>query len=245
MDSAKNNSERIKVLLEEVKQVITSSIDDLQKIIFEYSNYLAEFEKEASNLSEKITAEESKRETLKGELNTLQSQLEELTHRRDVLESEIASKQQDIEQLSNIILDKEKIKTELTLKIDSYNERINELNRKIEENTALIETTKEDTNKERENKKAEVTALKEEYMRTITKAKALKYLIKKDLINLPEVKVIKSLTVPGVENEKHIRKTAGVNDETIRKVLLDLDRRGIISFDPLTGKIQVLTKIDL
>ena len=90
-------------------------IDDLQKIIFEYSNYLAEFEKEASNLSEKITAEESKRETLKGELNTLQSQLEELTHRRDVLESEIASKQQDIEQLSNIILDKEKIQQGLEM----------------------------------------------------------------------------------------------------------------------------------
>jgi len=245
LDSTKSNLERIKVLFEELKQILDNSFGELQSTLKEYLNYLGEFDRKANNLTEKISFEESRREMLRSELNKLQSELEKLTHKKDVLTSEISSKQQDIDQLSNIILDKEKIKTEHILKINSYEERLKELNRKIEENIVLINATKEDTQKEQETKKAELTSLQEEYRRTVTKAKALKYLIKKDLINLPEVKVIKSLTVPGVENEKHIRKTAGVNNETIRKVLLDLDRRGVIAFDPLTGKIQVLTKIDL
>ena len=48
-----------------------------------------------------------------------------------------------------------------------------------------------------------------------------------------------------MDNEENIRKTSGVSDEVVRKVLLDLDERGVISFDPLTRKVQKIGEIDL
>ena len=63
-----------------------------------------------------------------------------------------------------------------------------------------MDETKEDLRK-REIQNAE---LMEQFNRMVSRSKALIYLVKKDVINLPEIQVIRSLKVPGVDNEENL-----------------------------------------
>lgn len=159
--------------------------------------------------------------------------------------SEIQSKRQDLEKLNSVILTEEKNKTELQTETVGKEEKLQSLNRKIEENQVLIEATKEETEKEILAKNQELMKLSDEKDKIISRAKALKYLLKKNIISLPEINVIRSLNVPGVDTEENIRKTSGVSDQIVRKILMDLDERGIITYETLSGKVQKLTRIDI
>ena len=135
--------------------------------------------------------------------------------------------------------------TEASLQVDSLNERIGNFNRKIEEfevlTNALVEETKEQT-RSLEIKNAELV---DQFNRIVSRSKSLQYLIKKDIVTLPEIQVIRSLNTPGIDTLDNLRKTSGVSEEIIRKILQDLARREVVAFDPSTGKIQILARIDI
>ena len=105
----------------------------------------------------------------------------------------------------------------------------------------MLEENKEQV-RSREIKIAELT---EHHNRILSRSKSLEYLIKKDIITLPEIQVIRSLNTPGIDTMDNLRKTSGVSVEIIRKILRDLDSREIITFDSSSGKIRKLTKIDI
>ncbi len=142
-------------------------------------------------------------------------------------------------------MEREKISTEVILQVDSLKERVADLKRKIEEfdvlTNALNEETKEQT-RTREIKNAE---LDNNYNRILSRSKSLQYLVKKDIVTLPEIKILRSLNTPGVDNAENLKKTVGVSDDIIRKILQDLSRREIIEYEPTSGKFKLLSSIDI
>jgi chromosome segregation ATPase len=245
LESAKNNIDKILTSLNELQQLLSSKTEEVNTKIRDLNENLASFFNKAENLSQQINMEEEKKSNKNAQMEELNKKIQELTHSKDILSSEIASNQRDIEQLSAVILEKEKNFTEISVQVDSLNGRIENLNQKNEEIDVLTQTTLEETKDELRRKEIQHAEIASEYSKMISRSKALMYLIKRDIVNLPEIQVIRSLTVPGVNNEENLKKTSGVSDQIIRNILTDLDRREIIAFDTHTGKFELLTKIDI
>lgn len=245
LESTQNNIDRLANNLIELQQILSSKKEEINMKIREFSTILNSFFIKSDEINQQISKEEERKQKNSGELDELNRQLQELTHRRDILQSEITSIQRDIEQLSTIILDNEKNSTELNIQIESLSGRVSDHKRKMEEIEVLAQANNEETKEELRRREIRNAELKEQYNRMISRSKALNYLVKRNIITLPEIQVIRSLTVPGVDTEQNLKKTSGVSEEIIRKILEDLDSREIIEFDSLTGKIQVLMNIDL
>ena len=245
LESAKNNIERILTSLNEIQQFLTSKNQEINTKVREFNDSLTSYFKQAEDKNQLISQEEENKANNSSQLEQINQKLQELTHNKDVLQSEITSKQRDIEQLSAVILEREKLFTELSVQVDSLNDRISDLKRKDEELEVLTQATLDEVKEELRRKEIQNAELSTEYNKMISRTKALKYLVKQDIVNFPEIQVIRSLTVPGVDNEENLKKTSGVSDQIIRNILTDLDRRGIISFDIHTGKFQVLMELDI
>lgn len=245
LESVQNGTERLQTELKELLQFTTSQNEELLKHLTDLKYNLTEKSRKAEQLSESITTEETKKRVRATELEELNAELQKLNHHKDVLVSEISSQQKDIEQLSSLILEKEKSKTEISIAVDSLTQRTSEQKRKIEEHEVLIDAINKDFTEDSLKKDSIYAQISNQYNSMISKSKALEFLVKKDIVILPEIKVIRSLKVPGMDSELNIRKTSGVSDQIIRNILLDLDKREIISFDPLSGKVQILDKIDI
>ncbi|UJG43299.1 MAG: hypothetical protein K9W46_13115 [Candidatus Heimdallarchaeum endolithica] len=242
---ALNNIERIKSELEELTQLVVGLKEDLNYSVENSKNSLSSILKKNEEKSENINILETTRKDLQRQISEKTSELNEKTSKKDILNSEIQSKRQDLEKLNSVILTEEKNKTELQTETIGKEEKLQTLNRKIEEKQVLIEATREDTEKEILAKNEQIRKLNDEKDKIVSRAKALKYLLKKNIISLPEINVIRSLNVPGVDTEENIRKTSGVSDQIVRKILMDLDERGIITYETLSGKVQKLTEIDI
>ncbi|MHA1445978.1 MAG: hypothetical protein ACTSSN_04775, partial [Candidatus Heimdallarchaeaceae archaeon] len=158
---------------------------------------------------------------------------------------EIASKQKDIEQLSALILEREKVSTEVILQVDSLKERVTDLKRKIEEVDVLTDALNEETKEQTRTREIKNAELENNFNRVLSRSKSLQYLVKNNIVTLPEIQVLRSLNVPGVDNAENLKKTSGVSDDIIRKILQDLSRREIIEYDPASGKFKVLSRIDI
>ena len=245
LESAKNNIERILTSLNEIQQFLTSKTQEINTKVREFNDSLTSYFKQAEDKDLLIGQEEEKKANNSSQLEQSNQKLHELTHNKDVLQSEITSKQRDIEQLSAVILEREKLFTELSVQVDSLNNRISDLKRKDEELEVLTQATLDEVKEELRRKEIQNAELSTEYNKMISRTKALKYLVKQDIVNFPEIQVIRSLTVPGVDNEENLKKTSGVSDQIIRNILTDLDSRGIIVFDIHTGKFQVLMELDI
>ena len=245
LESAQNNIERLSNNLNELRQMLSSKSDELSAQIREFNDVLTSFFREADEKNQSYGKEEDRRRANNAELDQLNNKLQELTVKKDILQSEIVSKQKDIEQLSALVLEREKLRTEASLQVDSLTERISNFNRKIEETDVLTNALVEETKEQTRTLEIQYVELNNQYNRIVTRAKSLEYLIKKDIVMLPEIQVLRSLNTPGIDTLDNLRKTSGVSEEIIRKILQDLARREIVTYDPSTGRIQLLTRIDI
>jgi len=245
LESAQNNIERLASNLNELIQVLTSKKGEIDSKVRDFSEELASFFKEVDEINQSINSGEEKKTQSSSQLDQLSNELQEITYRKDVLQSEITSKQRDIEQLSALILEREKISTEANLQVDSLNERISDLRRKIEEFDVLTNALNEETKEHTRAREIKLAELDNNINRVISRSKSLQFLVKKDIVTLPEIQVLRSLNTPGVDTAENLKKTSGVSDDLIRKILQDLARREIIQYDPTSGRFQILTSIDI
>ncbi|MHA1345484.1 MAG: hypothetical protein ACTSVO_10400 [Candidatus Heimdallarchaeaceae archaeon] len=245
LESAQNNVERVTSNLNELQQILSSKKDEVTAKINEINGTLSTYFKQADDLNQLIAQEEEKKNKSTAELDQLNQKLQELNHNKDVLQSEISSKQKDIQQLLNLIMEREQISTELSMQVDSLNEKISGFKRKIEELDVLSQSTSNETSQALRNKEIQLADLNGQYTQMISRSKALKYLVKKDIVVLPEIQVIRSLTTPGINTEENLKKTSGVSEQIIRDILVELAKREIISFEPHTGRFQVISEIDI
>ena len=245
LESAQNNVERITTNLNELQQILVSKKEEISSKINEISGILSSFFKQADELNQLISQEEEKKSKNTAELDQLNQKLQGLNHNKDVLQSEIASKQKDIQQLLDLIMEREQIFTELNMQVDSLTEKISGFKRKIEELDVLSQSTLEETKEEMRNREIKLADLKGQYTKMVSRSKALKYLVQKDIVVLPEIQVIRSLTGPGINTEENLKKMSGVSDQIIRNILVELDKREIITFNQSTGAFQVITEIDI
>ena len=245
LESAQNNIERLASNINELLQVLTSKKAEIDTKMKEFTEELALFFKEVDDVNQSINSGEETKTHSSSQLDQLNNELQELTYRKDVLQSEITSRQRDIEQLSALILEREKVSTEASLQVDSFNERIADLRRKIEEFDVLTDALNTETKENARAKEIKLAELDNNYNRMLSRSKSLQYLVKKDIVTLPEIQVLRSLNTPGVDTAENLKKTSGVSDEIIRKILQDLARREIIQYDPTSGRFQLLTAIDI
>lgn len=133
----------------------------------------------------------------------------------------------------------------------------------MKENISRIEQT----SKEKENKIAElrkeIENIKMEHDKAIAslrstyekesnrlnelKAKysALKFLIKKNILDIPELKVIRVLKGQKTTSLSFIERSTSLKTSFIQHVVKGLAERGAIEFNPSTGEIKVLEKIKI
>ena len=245
LESAQNNIERVTTNLNELQQILSSKKDEVATKISEISRILSTYFKQADDLNQLIAQEEEKKSNNTAELGQLNQKLQELNHSKDVLQSEISSKQKDIQQLLDLIMEREQISTELNMQVDSLNEKMSGFKRKIEELDVLSQATSSETSEAIRNKEVQLADLNGQFTQMISRSKALKYLVQKDIVVLPEVQVIRSLTTPGINTEENLKKMSGVSEEIIRNILVELSKRKIISYEPHTGRFQVISEIDI
>ena len=245
LESAQNNIERVTANLNELQQILSSKRDEVATKISEINGILTTYFKQADDLNQLIAQEEEKKSKNTVELDQLNQKLQELTHSKDVLQSEISSKQKDIQQLLNLIMEREQISTELNMQVDSLNEKMSGFKRKMEELDVLSQATSSETSEVIRNKEIQLANLNGQFTQMISRSKALKYLVQKDIVVLPEVQVIRSLTTPGINTEDNLKKMSGVSEEIIRNILVELAKREIISYEPHTGRFQVISEIDI
>jgi chromosome segregation ATPase len=245
LESAQNNVERVTTNLNELQQFLSSKKDEVATKISEINGILSAYFKQADELNQLIAQEEEKKSNNTTELNQLNQKLQKLTHNKDVLQSEISSKQKDIQQLLNLIMEREQISTELKMQVDSLTEKMSGFKRKIEELDVLSHSTSSETSEAIRSKEIRLADLNSQYTMMISRSKALKYLVKKDIVVLPEVQVIRSLTTPGINTEENLKKMSGVSEQIIRNILVELAKREIITYESHTGKFQVITEIDI
>ena len=245
LESAQNNIERVTANLNELQQILSSKKDEVATKISEINGILTTYFKQADDLNQLIAQEEEKKSKNTVELDQLNQKLQELTHSKDVLQSEISSKQKDIQQLLNLIMEREQISTELNMQVDSLNEKMSGFKRKMEELDVLSQATSSETSEVIRNKEIQLANLNGQFTQMISRSKALKYLVQKDIVVLPEVQVIRSLTTPGINTEDNLKKMSGVSEEIIRNILVELAKREIISYEPHTGRFQVISEIDI
>lgn len=245
LESAHNNVERISNNLNELQQILSSKKDELKAKINEINGILSTYFKQADDNNQLIAQEEEKKNKNTTELDQFKQKLQELNHNKDVLQSEISSKQKDIQQLLNLIMEREQISTELSMQIDSLNEKLDGFKRKIEEFDVLQQSTSEETSKILRERELQLTDIRTKYTQMVSRSKALKYLVKKDIVVLPEIQVLRSLTTPGINTEENLKKMSGVADEVIRKILVELAQREIITYESHTGRFQVISDIDI
>ncbi len=245
LESAQNNVERVTSNLSELHQILSSKKDEVTTKINEINEILSTYFKQADDLNQLIAQEEEKKSNSATELDQFNQKLQELTHSKDVLQSEISSKQKDIQQLLNLIMEREQISTELNMQVDSLNEKMSGFKRKIEELDVLSKSISSETSGAIRNKEIQLANLNGQFTQMISRSKALKYLVQKDIVVLPEVQVIRSLTTPGINTEENLKKMSGVSEEIIRNILVELAKREIISYEPHTGRFQVISEIDI
>ena len=245
LESAQNNIERLTANLDELQQVLASKKEEINGKIRELTEELSSFFKEADEINQTINSGEEKKSQSSNHLDQLKNELQELNHRRDVLQSEVTSKQRDIEQLSALILEREKVSTEVNLQVDSLKERVANLKRKIEEFDVLTDALNEETKEQIRTREIKNAELENNFNRVLSRSKSLQYLVKNDIVTLPEIQVLRSLNTPGVDNAENLKKTSGVSDDVIRKILQDLARREIIEYDPTSGRFKLLSSIDI
>lgn len=245
IESAKHNTDRIKSDIQELLQMVVSQKEAFDGYILEFESLLTSLIEDIAENNEEIAESEKRSDELSKESEELANAINNLTKKRELLSTKNIQKNTDLTRRREEKLKLEAEKSNLEAQIRTKKEVINNKEEEIKLLEERINETKQNTESIKKQKKEQLEKYKTEYIQIVSKAKALLYLLKKDVISLPEVKVIRTLNRPGLDDETNIVKTAGVSHDLVRRVLLDLDEREIISFDPLSKKIEVKMDLDL
>ncbi|MHA1722583.1 MAG: hypothetical protein ACTSXW_05835 [Candidatus Baldrarchaeia archaeon] len=185
---------------------------------------VSELEAAISNLERKKAQAENELSTLKENENKLNEQLKELESELTRTQDEISMVQDSISKLTQACKEKENEIAKLEKEIENI---------KIEHDKAIASLRskfEEESNR--------LNVLKAKYS-------ALKFLIKKNVLEIPELKVIRVIKEQKATTISFIERSTSLKMSFIQNVVEGLAKRGVIEFNANTGEIKVLKRIEI
>ena len=196
IESATSSYERFNSELQNLMKLMSSQKDTLEQHIINYK--------------EKIDGQSKKAETLNGSITTLTNKkkfkLEEEEQKRkefagiieniEKFEKQISEFSHSLKMLDEELQQKEREKGTLTVSIESIEKNLKDNENK---NNSLIEeisSLEQEITRQVQEKEKEKESLSVQHTRIVIRSKSLLYLLKHDIVVLPEVKVIRTLKNP-------------------------------------------------
>ncbi len=231
--------------IQELNKEIVDKIKATQKGLDDLKNPIDELIDFEKKRKEEISTFESNNDALTRERATLKeekSSNETLASEKQSNLSELVDKRAKLEtQLREINVEISEIKNKLAGAKDEHSS-LSEANKKITNEIVSIVSSSEvkilDIEKKVEAKKDAIRRVKGERM-------ALEFLIKKNHIEFNELKIIKTLEGRSNTDLNTVSKVTGISDALITKTLESLMKRNLITYDPTSGAIVIVSSLKL
>ena len=205
----------------------------------------------AEQIQEKWETQQAREEELNREAAALDGELAAESREKGKLESTNADQSQALanikvehEKLEQLVNAEEKRLEELEDEVRTLERSLREKDVGLGENDAKLKAVDEQYLDKIEELKEKAKQAEEEASLLEAKYKALRYLLKENIITMPEAKVAMELKGRDSTTIDHLAKTTFIGRIKVKDILGQLAKRGIVEFDN-SGQVQVLKTIDL
>ena len=205
----------------------------------------------AGQIQEKWESQQVREEELNRDAATLDGELAAESREKGKLESTNAAQSQTLvdtkaecEKLEQQVTAEEKQLEALEIEVRTIERSLREKDENLGENDAKLKAIDEQYLDKIEELKEKAKQAEEEVGILEAKYKALRYLLKENIITMPEAKVAMELKGRDTTTIDHLAKTTFIGRIKVKDILEQLAKRGIIEFDN-SGQVRVLKPIDL
>lgn len=241
MGSLKKNQSVVEELATSTQKELTIILNEIDRLL-QLSAHLQEMwenkkateeelNRELSSLEGELTAESREKTKLESVDSTQTKVIEEARAERERLQQEVSIAKKTLEDLEDQVRNIERtsrnnssVITDLEAKLvagdDQFTEKIQQLEEESSE--AIME--------------AELLE---------AKFKALRYLLRENIITMPEAKVAAELKGKESTTIDHLQKTTFIGRFKVKEILIKMDEQKIVQFDKGSGEVKVLSAIDL
>jgi chromosome segregation ATPase len=209
-------------------------------------------QEKATQLQEDWEQRHATEEELTREVSSLEGELSAESEERGKLESTSATQQKGIIEAK---ADREKIQRELAEvenRLETAEDEIRNLGRAlrdVEKNFVSVDeklsSSDERFTDQLQTLASQVTEAREEAELQDAKYKALRYLLQKGIISMPEAKVAAELQGKDTTTLDHLQKTTFIGRFKVREIIQQMAERKIVRFDKGSSQVKVLKTIDL
>ncbi|MHA1582122.1 MAG: hypothetical protein ACTSYM_06490 [Candidatus Baldrarchaeia archaeon] len=210
---------------------LTERLERLKNKFIERQNIEEEKEKTVSELEAAISSLESEKTQAENKLSELKENEIQFNQQLKELETELAKTREEISSVKENISSIEQACKEKEDEIAKLEKEIENI--KMEHDKAIASLR---SSYEKESNR--LNELKAKYS-------ALKFLIRKNILDIPELKVIRVIKDHKTTSVSFIEKSTSLKTSLIQHVVKGLAERGVIEFNPNTGEIKTLKEIKI
>lgn len=191
-------------------------------------------------------------EGLTREVTTLEGEITAETRERSRLESTQTAQEKVTSEADTKLAKLKQDVPEAEKKLDSVEDEIRNTNRRLRElDSAIADAEKELGSLDTQHSDS-ITALQESAKEAEDHAKmleakyqALRFLLREQIISMPEAKIAYELKGKESITIDHLQKTTFIGRFRVKEILEEMDKRKIIKYDSGSGQVTVLKPIDL
>lgn len=210
---------------------LTERLERLKSKLIERQHIEEEKEKTVSELEAVISSLESEKVQAEDKLSALKEDEVQLIRQLKELDTELAKTRKEISRMKENISSLEQVCKEKEDKVAKLGKEIENIKIEHDKAIASLRSLYEDES----NKLSELKA----------KYSALRFLIRKKILDIPELKVIRVIEDQKTTSISFIEKSTSLKTSFIRRVVRGLAERGVIDFDSNTGEIETLKEIKI
>lgn len=220
----------LSVILNQVDQFLQIAAR-LQETIEEKQATEQEMTQEATSLEGELTAESQESSKLESTSTAQQKVIVEAKAERGKLQQQIAEAKKKLEALEDEIRTLDRSLQQNDRKLAEVETKLNTVDDKFAETLQELEAKAAEATNEADLQEA--------------KYKALRYLLRENIITMPEAKVAAELKGKDSTTLDHLQKTTFIGRFKVREIITQMADQKIVKFDKGSGQVKVLKPIDL
>ncbi|MFW9831494.1 MAG: hypothetical protein ACFFD8_06940 [Candidatus Thorarchaeota archaeon] len=187
--------------------------------------------REASSLEGELTAEREERGRLDSTSSAQQKVITEAKIEQERLQQQVNEAKQTLENLEDELRNLDRSLLDRDRKLTEINEKLNSIDDKFADILQKLEAESEEANNAANLQEA--------------KYQALRYLLRENIITMPEAKVAQELKGKESTTLDHLQKTTFIGRFKVRQIIEQMAERKIVKFDKGSEQVKVLKPIDL
>ncbi|MHA1917505.1 MAG: hypothetical protein ACTSUV_04245 [Candidatus Ranarchaeia archaeon] len=248
MSKASSILSSLKQQKESLKEMRTLSEKEVESLL-EQIDLIIERTNQVSEILESKNKEQSEKEKISAELDSVLTKHKESKNKEEIdlrtVEEEIRSKQEEVRNLVNQNNECEKDLRSSQTNLSLSNGEIQQLKKEEERLEVTLENLASRHIKNIESLESELGSEGKKAKNLQVDLKALKFLLENKAIDIPELKIIEALRSKVATNLDFIQMTTAMKTAMIEEVVNKLSNRGIVRYNPASGEITTLKKMDI